>query len=368
MIKCLFLMNNLGGGGAERVLVNLVNHMDDTRFDITIQTVFPAGQNKSSLSKNIKLVEGKMRECRGISRLFKYMPKRIASAFYQKDNYDIAIAYLHGVPTKILWDYNGKKIAWLHDDMEHSSLSKCFFNNQISKCFDSYDRIVGVSDTVCDSFARLYGLKEKLLTIYNTNDTKDILIKSNEEQRLFEWSSYKGTKLISIGNLREQKGYDRLIRVCKKIKNGGLDFSLLILGDGNQKEMLKKMIADNNLSETIELGGFISNPYPYIKQADLFVCSSRFEGLSTVMTESLILGTPIITTEVSGSRETLGNNEYGVIVENSEDGLYDGLKCLLENPDRIEYYREKAKERAQLFDTRATVKAVEDLIQEVVDE
>lgn len=368
-IKVLFLITDLGGGGAERVLVNLVNNMNKNHFDITVQTIFPAGVNKCSISDGVRLIEGNIHKIKGVSRLFKLLPKSILYTIMDKSEYDIAIAFMHGAPTKVLWKHKGKKIAWLHCDMNNSSLPLFFYKPQIKKCFATYDRIVGVSNSVCDSFAKLYGLREKLLTVYNTNDTLSIIRQSQvEDYYQFDWSNYSGIKLITLGRLEKQKGYDRLINVCNRLNNNGLSFKLLILGQGSQRDNLNNQIRDYKLNDFIELGGYIPNPYPYIKQADLFVCSSRYEGLSTVMSETLILGTPIITTDVSGAKEVLGNSEYGLIVKNNEDSLYYGLKELLQHPDRITHYKIKAKQRAPFFDTVNTVASVESLIEEVVNE
>lgn len=369
MIKVLFLINSLGGGGAERVLVNLVNNMDKSRFSITVQTVFPAGVNKEYLSPEVELVEGKLPLFKGASTIFKILPGDILLKVCEvKNDYDVVIAYMHGIPTKILWRYQAApKLAWLHCDMEHSSLPKYFTTSQIAVCFNTYESIVGVSQSVCDSFAKLYGLDQKLRVIYNTNDTKKIRELSQEDaDSCQEWRQFSGIKLISIGRLHPQKGYDRLIDICKKIKEEKLEYKLLILGTGVEKDNLEQQVKKYGLEDQIILGGYVNNPYPFIKAADIFVCSSRYEGLSTVMSETIILGTPIITTDVSGAKEVLGEkSEYGLVVDNDEDALYDGLKKLLNNPEMLMHYREKASERAAFFETKHTVHAVEELIEEV---
>lgn len=370
MIRVLFLINSLGGGGAERVLVNLVNNMDKNNFDITVQTIFPAGVNKEYLSSEVKLLEGKIPLFKGASVVFKNIPRKTLLRLCKvKKDYDVVIAYMHGIPTKILWNYkNAPKLAWLHCDMEHSSLPKYFTTNQITECFNTYEKIVGVSQSVCDSFEKLYGLKHKLRVAYNTNDTKKIRELSTKNINSHqEWSGFSGIKLITIGRLHPQKGYDRLVNVCKSLQKEQIEYKLLILGMGAEKENLERKIYEYGLEDQVILGGYINNPYPYIKKADLFVCSSRYEGLSTVMSETLILNTPIITTDVSGAREVLGeNDEYGLVVDNNEEALYERLKWLLQNPQNIKYYKKKASERAEFFETERTVYEVEKMIKEVV--
>ncbi len=370
-IKVLFLINSLGGGGAERVLVNLANHMDHSRYDITIQTIFNAGVNKKYLNQKIKLVVSGWRSFKGVSVAFKLIPAKILYRLFIKDNeYDLVVAYMHGVPTKILYACSEKsagKIAWLHTNMKSSSLPKIFFSRkQIIKVFDAYDKIVGVSDTVSHSFQEMYGLEYKLVTKYNTNDVAKIFAMSEEKlnNNLLEKDLMN---IISVGNLHKAKGYDRLLKVCKRLLDRGLKFRLIIIGGGSGGQInLQQYIDRNNLNNYIKLLGFISNPYPYLKKADLFVCSSRSEGLSTVVSEAIILGTPVISTIVSGAEEVLGKSgEHGMLVENSEEGLYAGLKDLLSNPQRIEFYRDKAAERANFFDTAKTVNEVQKLFEEV---
>lgn len=369
MIKVLFLINSLGGGGAERVLVNLVNNMDKTRYDITVQTIFRAGVNKEYLSTNVRLREGHFLNIKGVSAFIRLVPKSILLKMCGiAEDCDVVIAYMHGAPTKVLWKYKrASKLAWLHCDMEHSSLLKFFSQKQVVSCFGTYDRIVGVSKSVCDSFAKLYGLSDKLVTVYNTNDTKNIKILSEEPVLDIEnWRMFSGLKLITVGRLHPQKGYDRLINICENLRIDGENFRLLILGVGSEEDKLKHLVKEKNLKDTVIFGGYHNNPYPYIKAADLFVCSSRYEGLSTVMSETLVLGTPIITTNVSGAQEVLGeNSEYGLIVENDEDALYAGMKQMMHNPEMFMYYRAKAIERAPFFETKRTVQAVEQLIEEV---
>ncbi|HNS33023.1 MAG TPA: glycosyltransferase [bacterium] len=369
-MKILFLVNSLGGGGAEKVLVNLVNNIDRTRYDITIQTLFNAGINRQYLQKGIRLIESGWKSFRGVSLFFKIMPARILyKLFIENENYDLMVAYLHGAPTKILAgcpDKNIKKIAWLHIDMQYSSLGRIFFSRkQIIRIFDIYDRIVGVSATVSESFKKIYGLDKKIVTRYNTNNVQQILELSKITANDFLFPQ-NNLNIITLGRLAKQKGYERLLRISRKLLDEGLRFNLFILGKGPEQDKLERYIEKNSLSDNIKLLGFKVNPYPYLKKADLFVCSSLTEGLSTVISEAIILGVPVISTRVSGAEEVLGNNnEYGVLVENSEEALYLGMKELIINRDRISFYRERARERAAFFDTMHTVREVEALMEEV---
>lgn len=124
---------------------------------------------------------------------------------------------------------------------------------------------------------------------------------------------------------------------------------------------IKKFIEENHLERTVYLSGQKDNPYKYMKQSDLFVCSSRWEGFSTVISEAVILGIPILTTNVSGTKELLGENEFGVVVENKTDDLYRGLKEYLLDSKLQRYYKDKIKDRIHFFDEKMQVKEIEGL-------
>ena len=126
---------------------------------------------------------------------------------------------------------------------------------------------------------------------------------------------------------------------------------------------MEEYIQENNLSDNVVFLGYQTNPYKYVSKCDLFVCASYAEGFSTAATEALIVGTPVCTVEVSGMKEMLGeNNEYGIVTENNEDALYEGIKTLIENPTLLADYKSKASLRAQKFSTTETVNAVQNML------
>ena len=129
-----------------------------------------------------------------------------------------------------------------------------------------------------------------------------------------------------------------------------------------QKE-IEDYVQQNSLEPFFSFLGYQTNPYKYVSKCDMFVCASLAEGFSTAATEALIVGTPVCTVEVSGMKEMLGeNNEYGIVTENSEEALYQGIKRLLDDPALLAHYKKQAKERGKVFSTEATVKAVEEML------
>lgn len=152
-----------------------------------------------------------------------------------------------------------------------------------------------------------------------------------------------------------QKGFDRLLDACSLLKSVHPNFHLQILGEGPERASLEAQITSLGLEHHVSLLGFRDNPYPYIKSADCIVCASRYEGFSTVITESLILGKPVVTTPCSGMDELLGNSEFGLITEDSVNGIYRGMKALLENSELRSHYAQAAASRGKQFSKEATV-------------
>ena len=199
--------------------------------------------------------------------------------------------------------------------------------------------------------------------LYNTVDTEYIINKSKEKIEDIEFDK-EYINLISVGKLSEEKGYLRLLNIFKKLEKD-YKIKLYLLGNGKEENKLKAFIKNNNLSEKVLLLGYNENPYKYVRNADLFVCSSYKEGYSTAVTESLIVGTPVITTLCSGMEEMLNKGEYGLIVKNEEENLYEGLKSIIQDEKMLKSYKEKAKERSNYFSLKNNVAKIERFIDEI---
>ena len=368
-LKVLFLIHTLGGGGAERALVNLVNHMDQNKYDITVETMYGDGVNLNYLMPHIRYVSKKSPSPKGISILLKFISsKRLYNIFVGQEQYDVMVAYMHGAPVKTLAGNRGaRRVAWIHNGNPETStmFENWMLKRNAIRDYADYNRIVGVCESVATAFSKYTGIPN-IEVIYNTLDVKRIKEEAHKNVPIVFDDNY--INIVSTGRLSKEKGYSRLINVCKKLKDHGYRFRLYIIGAGAEQNSLENQINKDGLSSDVFLLGFQENPYVYVNAYDVFVCSSFTEGLSTATIEALILGKAIVSTDVSGAKEIIGNSEYGILVENSEEGLYEGLKELLSNPEIIAFYKQKALERASVFDTRNTVTAVENLIDEVVNE
>lgn len=359
-IKILFFIEELRAGGAEKVLCNLVNEMDQSKFDITVQTLWKADAVRY-LKPGIRY-----RYCyANQSRLNSYRSRLEAAAgltysLHIKDDYDIEVAYLECGATKIMagsTNRRAKKIAWVHCDLSLKMKDPKAFAEKAAKWYEKYDRVVCVSQNVKDSFDRLFGIPEKSSVLYNTVD--DAVIRRKSDELPPDFPEKHRLTAVSVGRLAPEKQFDLLLRVHNRLLEEGLLHDLWIVGEGSERVLLESSITDNGLSDSVKLLGFHANPYPFMKAADLLVCSSRYEGFSTFVTEGMILGKPVVTTDCSGMRELLGNSEYGLITENSEDGLLNGMRRMLTDSDLRAGYAACAASRGRDFSARALTEKTE---------
>ena len=240
--------------------------------------------------------------------------------------------------------------------------------NEAKKCYSSFDRIISVSKDVQDAFMDLYHIEAKGIIAYNTNLTDLILhlAKESVPQDVFDASEFK---ICAMGTLISVKGFKRLLNIHRQLIQRGYRIHTYILGEGPEEKILQNTAKQYGVEKTFTLLGYKKNPYAYMKHCDLFVCSSYSEGFSTAVTEALILGIPVVTTKVSGMLELLGENqEYGIVVDNNEQALFNGIKLILDNQEIREHYQRQAKIRGGDFLTERTVDNIQKIFVELWEE
>ena len=374
MKKILIVAPSLAVGGMEKVLINLVNSLPQENYNITIKTIYDNFELASNLNENIKY-SSFYKTCKNKKidyikvRLYTFMLKKFTpKLLYRlliKERYDTEIAFFRGAAVKIISgsnNYQSNKLAWVHSDFTKCTGIFDWFNNeeQTKNAYRKFNKIVCVSQYAKEKFKERMGIKENVIVRYNINLTDDI--KNKAEEKIEEKFNKNTFKVCTVGRLVEAKGYDRLLKIHKRLMDEELKHDLIIVGDGPDREKLTKYINDNNLNNSVYLLGSKSNPYKYIKNSDLFVCSSRWEGFSTVISEAVILEKPVITTRVSGTEELFLNNKYGLITENNEESLYEGLKNIITNKELYVYYKNKVKERSVFFEQEILVNRIEKII------
>lgn len=377
----LILIESLSGGGAEKVLSTLLQNLELNQFEVTLCCFSDVGKYKevvlpyvyytsilpdSSIIKGWRLFIYKLKH----HLIYNWLPLKWIYQWFIPHHADIEIAFVEGFATKLLAHSSNKKakrIAWVHCDMQQFHWTKSIYNNNIDaeeKVYKKYHQIITVSQTAQKAFQNEFkNVTTPIKTLYNPINSLEIIEKS-KEKIFFPLKNKDIIRLVSIGRFTTAKAYDRLLRIINKFIFGNYPIELWILGDGEQRNLLETYIKENHLENVVTLWGFQDNPYAYLAQCDLFVCSSISEGYSTAVTEALILGIPVITTNCSGMDELLKGGECGIITENSEEALYKGLKQLLDNPTQLQFYKEKAIERGKDFSLRKLMEPIEKLLSE----
>ena len=367
MKKIIFGITSLTLGGAERVLVDMVNQLSDT-FDITIFTIYGKGELEKSLNNRIKIKRIFDKPYKELTKVEKIsIPLKILcfqKQYYKKyiqGDYDIEIAFLEGPITRLFStkNRNTKKIAWIHND-----ISKVYGNDLKAKLkltidkriYNKYEKLIFVSKDNKEVFDIRYpNMKPTEEVIYNYIDPQKVIEKAKEKID-FSFDN-KQMNFLTVARLVEQKGIDRLIRIHKELIANHFNNKFYIIGDGPEREKLEKLIKDEHLQETFFLLGAKENPYPYIKQADMFCLLSKFEGYGMVLEEAKILNKPIIITNTA-AREAVENYKNAVIVENDEHEIYNKLKYIIEN--NIKTFDDKK----QIYDNQHIIKELEKLLKE----
>ncbi|XOD68500.1 MAG: glycosyltransferase [Flavobacteriales bacterium AspAUS03] len=373
--KILFRIGSLQGGGAEKSLVTLLKYLDHSKYEIDLLLNCKSGVYLDQLSREVNLYYiGKGNEF--LSRIFilrflqkvwrlirhdfyKFFPHFLYIFKLKNKGYDVEISFIHTIiPQLIKSPLKSKKVGWIHSDLEANYYDR--IRKVILSSLKRMDIVIAVSKESRDVLLSLSpDLKNKARIIYNPIEIEKTIRKSRD---IIIEKKGKKLQLITVGRLDiPQKKINRLINVCHRLRQEEIDFKLSILGEGPDRNKLASQIRTLRLGDIVQLLGYQKNPYPYIQAADIFVLPSQAEGMSYVVLEALILNKPIISTDVVGPRELLKNGECGLLVENSEEGLYQGIKRMLRDQTlRISFARKKKDFSS--FEPRYIARQVEEII------
>lgn len=375
--KILIRIGSLRHGGAEKVLVTFLKNLPEEQYEIDLLLNLYSGKYLPEVPKWINILYLHKGEMITTNRPHE-IPKKAARVLYQgmlkkfpnilykgklkNKKYDLEFAAIHGMRDEILGSplKNSKKIVWIHNDL---SQVKGYTEQEIRKFF-GFDKIMVISEKIeqlFHSLARNEKEKQKIVKIYNPLDTGEFISKADQPVLNYTFETSVPT-FMSVGTVFPQKGFDRLLKVHKRLLDEGFQHKVLIIGDGYDFENIKKLKSELDVDETAVMLGFTDNPYPYFKNADFYILSSRYEGFPTVLFEALTLKKRIISTEVSGAAEMLNNGELGLLVDNSEDGIYQGMKEALSHPESFEKYISKLKNYEMPFKLENSVRKIASIL------
>jgi glycosyltransferase involved in cell wall biosynthesis len=393
MKKILFMAYDLHGGGVEKALVSLLKTIDKSQYTISLLLLENNGIFLSDVDKNIdirilslpKFIKYYLFYGRNesIKRLFndnkhyqlikflllfsywKYFKKNSVESnlilYCNKiieplqEDFDLAIDF-QGLGSGLFSTFfiankvsSNKKMTWIHQDLIELSKIYNIDYDLMQKLYSKFNKINCVSKKTKDIFLKLFpDLTNKTQVIYNVLIEKEIIELSMIEDYNLSTNSIK---IVSVGRLTYQKGFDVAISVMKKLSENNFDFKYYIVGDGELYNELSLKIIELNLSDKVFLVGFNKNPYQFMKNCDIYFQPSRFEGFCITLGEAKVFNKPIVTTNFSGASEQILNNHTGIIIDFDEPQMYESLKLLILNENLRDNYKINLKRSFHISET-----------------
>ena len=376
MKSILFFVESLTGGGAEKVLTTLLRHLDSTKYRITLLALVDTGVLRDEIDRKLIEYKAVLRPSSNplisfwnrivYKLIYKYLPARIVcKGIIPQRNIDLYVAFSEGFATKLLSFTPGPQIAWIHTDLNKNpwTQDKCIFRSipEETSAYLRFNKIVCVSASVEKSTVSRFGFSHTC-TILNPIEVSEIRTKAASEVQDIPGNSFR---IVSVGRLVKQKGYDKLIPLIGILRDKQLDISLFLIGEGEEYDNLQKITQEYHLSDRVSFLGYQKNPYALMRHMDLFVCSSRSEGYSLVIAEALVLGLPVISMNCAGPDQLLEGGKYGVLCDDYDD-LVRSMEQAITTPGYLNLLREKARSRSRYFDIRETIRRVEDLFDDTI--
>ena len=367
--KILFIIGTLGGGGAEKVMMDLLGHTDCSKYDVDLCVLrrkgvyvdrVPHGINVNYIYSRYsvlrKIHQWRERKFGDDGGFHRRITRKI------KGEYDAIVSFLEGTAVKYhsyIFDQARRNVSWVHTDLlNYHHTASLYKADEERRLYGRMDGIAFVSDEARINFQKLFGLDpSRLVTIYNPVDRENIVRRSTEES--IEKNRFT---IVCVGRICEPKRFDRAVRVAAMLKRDGKDVDFWILsGDGNYHK-LQSYAAELGVEDMFRFFGYRSNPYPYIASADMFLMTSQTEGFPLVVCEALCLHKPIVSTAVTGPKEILGDSEYGLLTGQSDEEIYEGVRRMIDEPELRRHYSVQAACRSEMFDIRRTVDQIYDFI------
>ena len=342
MKKMLVIAKSLGGGGSEVALVELLNHLDPQKFEVTLLLLDHDNEYKYRLKNHIaiKYIDFDNEYYHKLVSMYSFLGKAVKKIKFNSrvglydlvakhcskinEHFDIAIDfYGYGAFTTAYLALNvlaDKKAFWLHDE-------KMPWLKNTEKYFPNVNKIFCVSKSIKKEFDNLYPNEQnKSEVFYNVLETLEIVKKSKEFNP--EELDSKNFNIVTVGRLTEQKGYDISIKAASLLKRDGISFKWYGIGEGKDRKKLEKLINKEKLNNNFYLLGRKDNPYPYIKNCDIYVQPSRHEGYSIALTEARVLKKLIVTSDFPANKEQIENGINGIISQLDPVDLKEKIKKL----------------------------------------
>ena len=377
-MKILVLHGHLSMGGEERVLLNVLRNLVELNYDVDLLITWNHKENnlfENEIPKKVNY-EFLFDSYNGKNKLIKEIYRIRAKTTYLKkiekkiknEKYDIVIDYSSNLLKYDNFDIKIPVFAWIHFSLtfgEKLTLEKI---KKYKKQYKKYSKIFAITRVMKEEFINKVGIDEKKVElVYNPIDLKLIEKKAENVEKKYE-NYLKQDYFLQVSRLTQQKQPEHLVDIYYKLKQAGIKEKLYFIGDGEKKEIIKQKIKEYNLEDDIILLGQIENPYPFFKNAKLFVHTAKYEGLPTVLLESLALGTPVVSYDCpTGPRDILGkNNEYGELISlNDKDMFVEKVLELMNSKEKYEKYKKLSLIRANDFSMENNKVKLKELIENI---
>lgn len=374
-IKIVFLVQRLVCGGAEQALFDLICLMDKSRFDITVLALVDGGAWEDKFrDAGIRVVSiFCRRKDHSLPGFVRHQLKKLKIHWViMRDSRKLLEMFLpEGADIAVAYSMWGDEAAALADNMLHvkyihgNVVNNEAFRKLILKArplLSEYQRIVCVSEESCEGFKKVTGIEKNVRMLFNPLNSENVIRMAEKPVDM----PVDVPVVCAVGRLAPEKAFDRLIRIHKRLLDRGLVHRLVIVGDGEEKEKLLRIIDETETSDSVILAGYQSNPYPYMKLSRFLVCSSYTEGLPVTVMEALALGIPVVSS-VASIQEAFGEELCGVITDNDDESLEQGIRKMLEDDRFYQQVKQGAQKRSAFFEGSQMVKAHEALYAELME-
>ncbi|MEH7076818.1 glycosyltransferase [Neobacillus drentensis] len=384
--KVLFVNGHLMVGGVENSLINVLKGIDFNYYEVDLILFEGLGDYAKEVPKEVNIIYFDLSKAYGpiIQSILASIRKRNWFAvclrlifllekiigvkaltfakplFNLHKNYDCAIAYRIGFCTDFVgYIINSKKkITWWHHGSYDYSENE---TKRWMKVYKKFNKIIAVSDSSKELLINnIHGIHNKVLTIPNIINVDEIRDKSIEGIS-YDIKFNHNLTLVSVGRLSPEKGMINCVHACKKLVDNGYFVKWYLIGEGTQRRKMERYIKEYHLENHLFLLGAISNPYPYIKNAYIYVHPSIVESLSISVLEALALNTPVIVAKSMGPMEFIRHEVNGLLVDPTPEGLYKGIVSLIEDEKLYNLLKKEKSDVLKNYSPEVIMKKIYDL-------
>lgn len=375
-IKVVFVNYRMVCGGAEQALYDLIYLMDKEKFEVSLFVQCPGGPWDDRFREIVPVYYDY--SCRKptlnpVTKVGNFVKKhRVERAYHNEgegvldvlfpEGVDIVVSYSAWCHDRIAFKKGAKFVKYIHGD---PGTNEVYREEATTKqaLLKEFQRIICVSQGAKAHFQQLSGLTDGVRMLYNPIDSDHVRALAREQVDL----PGDAPLICAVGRLSPEKGFERLIVIHKNLLTLGIWHKLVIVGDGPDRDFLRRLVDALEVQDTVILAGFQSNPYPYMQRSKFLVSSSFTEGLPVISMEALCLGVPMVSA-VPSIGEAFGDEMCGLITENDNHSLQEGIRRMLTEEDLYNRAKAGAERRSAFFDGKRMVQEVEEMLLELANE